>query len=75
MIIRISPMILSDHSTESESTNMAAIISIEPGSMAVNHDGYRVLDEPPQELQVASNPGLSIALRSGEIPGFSQWGQ
>jgi hypothetical protein len=33
-----------------------------------------MLDEPPQDLQVASNPGLSIALRMGEIPGFSQWG-
>ncbi len=34
-----------------------------------------MLDEPPHDLQMASNPGLSIALRTGEIPGFSQWGQ
>lgn len=34
-----------------------------------------MLDDPPQELQAASNPGLIIALRSGEIPGFSQCGQ
>ena len=39
IIIRINPMILSDHSTESASTNMAAIIKTEPGNMAVNHDG------------------------------------
>ena len=32
-------------------------------------------DDPLQELQVASSQGLSITLRSGETPGFSQWGQ
>ncbi|MFQ5645182.1 MAG: hypothetical protein ACE5FQ_16010 [Thiogranum sp.] len=32
-------------------------------------------DNSPQILQLATNPGLSIALRSGLIPDFSQWGQ
>jgi len=32
-------------------------------------------DKPLQALQVASSPGLSIALRNDEIPGFWQWGQ
>ena len=39
MIISINPNMLSDHSTRSELTNIAAIIKIDPGSIAVNHDG------------------------------------
>jgi hypothetical protein len=32
-------MMFSDHSTEFESMNMAAIIITEPGIIAINHDG------------------------------------
>ncbi len=39
IIIRIMPRMLSDHSTDTEPTNKAAIIKIVPGSMAINHDG------------------------------------
>lgn len=39
IIIKMNPMMLSDHSVDSDSTNMAAIIKIEPGNMAINHDG------------------------------------
>jgi hypothetical protein len=38
IIIRVMPMMLSDHSTDSELTNKAAIIKIVPGIMAINHD-------------------------------------
>ena len=39
IIIKIIPMMLSDHSADSDSTNKAAIIKIEPGSKATIHDG------------------------------------
>jgi len=39
IIIRVIPMMLSDHSTDTEPTNKAAIIKIVPGSIAVNQDG------------------------------------
>ena len=75
IIIRNSPMMLSDHSTDTEPTNKAAIIKIVPGIIATNHDGYRNPDKPLQDLQIAVIPGLSITFRSGEIPCLSQWGQ
>ncbi len=34
-----NPTILSPHSKDSDDTNNAAIINIEPGIMAINHDG------------------------------------
>ncbi len=37
--IKINPVMLRDHSADSDSTNKVAIIKIEPGSMAINHDG------------------------------------
>ena len=37
--IKINPAMLSDHSVDSDSTKKAAIIKIEPGSMAISHDG------------------------------------
>jgi len=39
MIIKIIPLMLSDHSANSDVTKKTAIIKIEPGSMAINHDG------------------------------------
>ena len=39
MIIIISANMFSAGATSSELINMAASISIEPGSIAVNHDG------------------------------------
>jgi hypothetical protein len=40
--------------------------------MASNHPGYWIPDCPLQDLQVARRPGLSIALRSAGIRGFSK---
>ncbi len=63
------------HSTLVESVNSAAIISAEPGIMAVSQEAYFMPEGLPQDSQVASRPGLSMDLRNAGMPCSAQWGQ